>query len=127
MGALVVAVALIAAQIMPAWAGCHSQRHAVSKTLSSNVGAFGHHATAHHATVASDALTASSDKTKPVTKDNCLGNCGCACGLAGMFVFATVVAIDAPLGMTVDRDFAAFDLPLGNQPDGLRRPPRITA
>lgn len=55
--AVLVAIALVAAQIMPAWAGCHSQRHAVAATMTTDVvktDAAGHHGMAHTPDIKAD-------------------------------------------------------------------------
>lgn len=131
--AVLVAIVVVAAQVMPAWAGCHSQRHAAAAmTDVVQTDIVGHHSMSH--TSDSDgadgevvASLAALDQAQPSQNDICLGNCGCACGLTGAFVLTAVTAIDAPHGILIMPGFASADFPLGDKPDGPRRPPRTTA
>lgn len=128
LSAVLVAIALVAAQVMPAWAGCHAQRHAAAAIATIDfvtTGAAGHHGLSHTPDIKADVSLA--DQTQPSQGDTCLGNCGCACGLSGAFVLATTAAINVPRIVALTPEFASLDLPLGNRPDGPRRPPRTTA
>ncbi len=125
--AIVVVIALIATQMVPAWAGCHSQRHAAAKVHIANDHAPGLYGTASVLPIEADAASTVADQPPSFPNDVCLGSCGCTCGLSGAFVLAIVTAIDAPHGIALTRDYASAELPLGDRPDGPRRPPRITA
>ncbi|MDB5574355.1 MAG: hypothetical protein JWR79_1512 [Tardiphaga sp.] len=147
LSAALVAIAMIAAQVLPAWAGCHSVKHAatafvVNVMADAAVGAGGHHSMTHASTHASQASIGqppadagqadaaqieTPDQSRPTKADLCLGNCGCACGLSGAFVLATATMIDAPHGITLERPAPALAASLGRTPDGPRRPPRTTA
>ena len=126
--AVLVVIAMIAAQIMPAWAGCHSQRHvaaifdtAVETEIAITVP--GHHRMMDSADAVAGASDGTSEQT-PTSKDVCLGNCGCACSLSGAFVLTGTIAIGALYGVVRNPEFVSSRLPLGDRPDGPRRPPR---
>ena len=131
--AALVVVAMIAAQIMPAWAGCHSryqQAVAAANLLDAELlytmAISGHDAAMGVAT----AIVRPSDAglgQSPEPKDICLGNCGCACGISGAFVLTGMMAIVAPLGVALEPAATLMVLPHGNRPDSPRRPPRSAA
>lgn len=124
--AALVAIAMIAAQVLPAWAGCHSAKHAVAVAVAVNAAT--DHGAMHAAVSQADTgQIETSDQTQPTKGDLCLGNCGCACGLSGAFVLANAAMIDAPPGITLERLAPAIAAGLGRTPDGLRRPPRTAA
>jgi hypothetical protein len=135
LGAVLVAITMIAAQIMPAYAGCHSMKHkAASITAAASVAtavvvtavvAPAHHA--GHVAVSDQQLGLSSDSATPANADICLGNCGCACGLSGAFVLAQAVAITSPVGVLLTLAAPPVIQRDGRSPDGPRRPPRLSA
>ncbi len=137
--AVLVAIVVVAAQVMPAWAGCHSQRHAATtianalviadavKVDESSHASAGHHGMSHAIEAEADVSSTIVDQSQPSQTDFCLGNCGCACGLGGAFVLANVTAINAPHGIALTPEFTTGALSLGDRPDGPRRPPRLTA
>jgi hypothetical protein len=133
--AILVAITMIACQIVPAFAGCHATRHKVVAALSAASATADHHAQssasepAMHAgmLMTADDPSAAANQTTPPRNDLCLGNCGCACGLSGAFVLAQSVAIASPAKIAVAHNAPLSALPDGRTPDGPRRPPRLIA
>ena len=133
LSAALVAIAMIAAQVLPAWAGCHSTKHAAAAIIvnamnDAAVTPSAHHSMTHVAQPQTDiAQIDPPDQPQPTQADLCLGNCGCACGLSGAFVLASAIMIDVPHGIALARPASDFAASLGRTPDSLRRPPRTTA
>ena len=132
---MVVVVALAAAQVLPAFASCHSGRSEPlpSVNFAMAVAAASLVERAFHGSLTSASLEVASSnadlyKSASSTKDSCLGSCGCECGVGGSMALPSTPLQLAAIVPVARAFFAAeSQATAGRSPAGPRRPPRIAA
>lgn len=132
---MVVVVALAAAQVLPAFASCHSARSEPPPSVNFGraVAAGSSVERAFHSSLKSASLEVASSNADPFNsassaKDSCLGSCGCDCGVGGSMTLPSTPLQLAAIVPVARAFFAAeSQATAGRSPAGPRRPPRIAA